>query len=148
MELRKTLTRTFSAVAAAAMLVTGLAIVPIENETLETSAAERVVIDTTTEYQTIRGFGGINHPEWTGQDLTESQRKTAFGNGDNQLGMSILRVFVNPDKNQWSKAVATAKYAQSQGATIFASPWEPPSNLAEKGTGGSSSKPNHPPFSE
>lgn len=136
MELRKTLTRTFSAVAAAAMLVTGLAIVPIENETLETSAAERVVIDTTTEYQTIRGFGGINHPEWTGQDLTESQRKTAFGNGDNQLGMSILRVFVNPDKNQWSKAVATAKYAQSQGATIFASPWEPPSNLAEKGTGG------------
>lgn len=136
MELKKTISRAFSAVTAAAMLITGFAVMPEDNDILETSAAERVVIDTTTEYQTIKGFGGINHPEWTGQDLTESQRETAFGNGDNQLGMSILRVFVNPDKNQWSKAVATAKYAQSQGATVFASPWEPPSNLAEKGTGG------------
>ncbi len=136
MEFKKSISRAFSAVTAAAMLVTGFAVMPMEDEILETSAAERVVIDTTTEYQTIKGFGGINHPEWTGQDLTESQRETAFGNGDNQLGMSILRVFVNPDKNQWSKAVATAKYAQSQGATVFASPWEPPSNLAEKGTGG------------
>lgn len=135
MNFKSIFSRTVSAITASAMLVTGLVIAPDKNS-LESSAAEKVVIDTTTEYQTIRGFGGINHPEWTGQDLTEAQRKTAFGNGDNQLGMSILRVFVNPDKNQWNKAVATAKYAQSQGATIFASPWEPPSNLAEKGTGG------------
>lgn len=108
---------------------------PSDSE-LESSAAEKVVIDTTTEYQTIRGFGGINHPEWTGSDLSDAQRRTAFGNGDNQLGMTVLRLFVNPDKSQWNKAVATAKYAQSQGAIIFASPWEPPSNLAEKGTGG------------
>lgn len=136
MELKKTISRAFSAVTAAAMLITGFAVMPADNDILETSAAERVVIDTTTEYQTIKGFGGINHPEWTGQDLTAAQRKTAFGNGDNELGMSILRVFVNPDKNQWYRAVETAKYAQSQGATVFASPWEPPSNLAESGSGG------------
>ncbi|MBR3970739.1 MAG: carbohydrate binding domain-containing protein [Ruminococcus sp.] len=135
MNIKSFVGRAVSAITASAMLVTGLAVAP-EKSIIETSAAERVVIDTTTEYQTIRGFGGINHPEWTGKDLTDAQRKTAFGNGENQLGMSILRVFVNPDKNQWSKAVPTAKYAQSQGATIFASPWEPPANLAEKGTGG------------
>ena len=68
MELKKTISRAFSAVTAAAMLITGFAVMPEDNDILETSAAERVVIDTTTEYQTIRGFGGINHPEWTGQE--------------------------------------------------------------------------------
>ena len=60
------------------------------------SAADVCVIDTDTEYQTIRGFGGINHPEWAG-DLTQAQRQTAFGNGENELGLTVLRVFVNPD---------------------------------------------------
>ena len=96
-----------------------------------TSAAVNCTIDTSKQYQTIRGFGGINHPEWAG-DLTESQRKTAFGNGDDELGLTILRLFVNPDSSQWSRAVPTAKYASDLGVTIFASPWEPPSNLAEK----------------
>lgn len=128
----KSITEKFiSAITASAMLVTGFCIVPFE----VSAAAETVVIDTTTEYQTIRGFGGINHPEWTGQDLTESQRQTAFGNGDNELGLTILRVFVNPDKNQWNKAVPTAKFASDMGAYVFASPWEPPSNLVESGGG-------------
>lgn len=118
-----------SAITASAMIVTGFCIFPQQ----ETKAADAVVIDTTTEYQTIRGFGGINHPEWTGQDMTDSQRQTAFGNGTDELGLTILRVFVNPDKNQWNKAVPTAKYASERGVTVFASPWEPPSNLAESG---------------
>lgn len=95
-------------------------------------AASDAVVDTSTQYQYIRGFGGMNHPEWIG-DLTAAQRKTAFGNGDNELGLTILRVFVNPDSNQWYRAVDTAKYASSQGATVFATPWEPPSSLAESG---------------
>ncbi len=74
----------------------------------------------------------MNLPEWTGQDLTDAQRKTAFGNGDNELGLTVLRIFVNPDSNQWSRAVPTAKYASDNGVTVFASPWEPPANLAEK----------------
>lgn len=118
-----------SAITASAMIVTGFCIFPQK----ETKAADAVVIDTTTEYQTIRGFGGINHPEWTGKDMTDSQRQTAFGNGADELGLTILRVFVNPDKNQWNKAVPTAKYASENGVTVFASPWEPPSNLAESG---------------
>ncbi|MFR0951044.1 MAG: hypothetical protein ACLSFT_11275 [Ruminococcus callidus] len=30
-------------------------------------AADVCVIDTDTEHQMIRGFGGINHPEWAGR---------------------------------------------------------------------------------
>lgn len=93
-------------------------------------AVSQCVIDTTAEYQTIRGFGGINHPEWIG-DLTESQRQTAFGNGDEELGLSILRVFVNDNEADWYKAVPTALAAQEQGALIFASPWNPPADMCE-----------------
>ncbi|MDE6780558.1 MAG: carbohydrate binding domain-containing protein, partial [Ruminococcus sp.] len=99
-------------------------------------AASSVVVDLNKEYQTIRGFGGMNLPEWTadkGGDLTEAQRQTAFGNGDNELGLTVLRVFVNPDKNQWKNAVPTAQFASKMGAYVFATPWEPPSNLAESG---------------
>ncbi len=72
----------------------------------------------------------MNHPEWAG-DLTDAQRATAFGNGENQLGLSICRVFVNDNSNQWNRALATAKYAQSNGAIVFASPWNPPSSMTE-----------------
>lgn len=96
------------------------------------SAADVCVIDTDTEYQTIRGFGGINHPEWAG-DLTQEQRQTAFGNGENELGLTVLRVFVNPDSSQWNKALPTAQFATQMGVTVFASPWEPPANLTESG---------------
>ncbi len=97
-----------------------------------TSAASVCQINTDVEYQTIRGFGGMNLPEWMGQDLTDAQRKTAFGNGDNELGLTVLRVFVNPNSDQWKLAVPTAKYASDNGVTVFASPWEPPANLTEK----------------
>jgi glucuronoarabinoxylan endo-1,4-beta-xylanase len=83
-----------------------------------------------TEKQTIKGFGGMNLPEWVG-DLTASQRETTFGVGENQLGFSILRIFVNDVKDNWSKALPTAQYATQKGITIFASPWNPPSTMTE-----------------
>ena len=95
-------------------------------------AADVCVIDTDTEHQMIRGFGGINHPEWAG-DLTQAQRQTAFGNGENELGLTVLRVFVNPDSSQWNRALPTAQFATQMGVTVFASPWEPPANLTESG---------------
>ena len=125
--MKKTLKRAAAFFAGAAVLLSG-SVPALPNNTLSVIAAD-CVIDTGTTYQSIRGFGGINHPEWAG-DLTSSQRETAFGNGPNQLGFTMLRVFVNPDKNQWNKAVATAKYASDNGVTVFASPWEPPSTRA------------------
>ena len=124
------LKRAAACIAGSAVMLSGFgAVLPVH-----VSAAGDCVIDTGKTYQIIRGFGGINHPEWAG-DLTSSQRETAFGNGPDQLGFTMLRVFVNPDKNQWNKAVPTAKYASEHDVTVFASPWEPPSSLAESGNG-------------
>ena len=99
-----------------------------------------VTVDATKGYQMIRGIGGINLPDW-GVDLTDAQRKTAFNNCDKCLGFSMLRVYVSDDSKAWSKSVPVAKYAQSQGATIFATPWNPPSWMCENfSSGGRSGK--------
>lgn len=97
----------------------------------DSSAADTAVVNLSQEYQTIRGFGGIDLPEWTGTGLTDSQRQTAFGNGDNELGMTVLRVYVNNDKNQWYKALATAKDVVARGGVVFATPWNPPDSMCE-----------------
>lgn len=93
-------------------------------------AASDVNVNLSSQKQVIRGFGGMNHPVWI-SDLTSGQRETAFGNGTNQLGLSILRIHVDENKNNWSKEVATAKAAAQKGAIIFASPWNPPSSMVE-----------------
>ena len=90
-----------------------------------------VEVDLDTEYQTIKGFGGINYPGWI-EDLSQKQRETAFLNGEDQLGFTILRIHVDPNRNNWEKELETAKYAQKQGALIFASPWNPPDSMTEK----------------
>lgn len=94
------------------------------------SAASNVTVNLTAEKQVIRGFGGMNHPAWIG-DLTPVQRETAFGNGKNQLGFSVLRIYIDPDKNNWQREVETAKNAIEHGAIVFATPWNPPSEMLE-----------------
>ena len=96
-------------------------------------AASTCTIDTGTKYQHISGFGGINLQEWAGSDMTSAQVQKAFGNGNDELGFTILRIFVNDNKNQWNLALPTAKAAQKLGATVFASPWNPPSAISESG---------------
>ncbi len=92
--------------------------------------AADVIINLSDEKQVIRGFGGINHPVWI-RDLTPAQRETAFGNGEGQLGFSILRIHVDENKSNWFREVATAKKAIEHGAIVFASPWNPPNNMIE-----------------
>lgn len=43
--------------------------------------------------QIIRGFGGVNMPGWI-DDLTPDQVNKAFGTGQGQIGMTILRIRV------------------------------------------------------
>jgi glucuronoarabinoxylan endo-1,4-beta-xylanase len=87
-------------------------------------------ITLSSEKQVIRGYGGINHPVWVG-DLTAAQRETAFGNGTGQIGMTVLRIWVSDNPSQWSLELPTAKRAVALGATVFASPWNPPSSMTE-----------------
>lgn len=112
---------------ALAMVLSSIAMVPAS----KVSAAEDVVVNLDKTYQTIRGFGGINLPEWAGSDMTSAQVNKAFGNGTDELGLSILRIYVSDDRNQWYKALATAKAAIAKGAIVFATPWNPPSSMSE-----------------
>ncbi len=96
----------------------------------EVSAASDATVNISADRQVIRGFGGMNHPAWIG-DLTAPQRETAFGNGQNQLGFSVLRIHVDENRNNWYKEVETAKSAIKHGAIVFASPWNPPNDMVE-----------------
>ncbi|MET8944713.1 glycoside hydrolase family 30 beta sandwich domain-containing protein [Streptomyces sp. NPDC004542] len=94
------------------------------------TAAATAVIDASATRQTIRGFGGTSHAAWAG-DLTAAQRDTAFGTGDGRLGFSLLRIPVGEDRSGWSRDLATAKRAAELGATVIASPWNPPASMVE-----------------
>ncbi|WP_371563281.1 glycoside hydrolase family 30 beta sandwich domain-containing protein [Streptomyces canus] len=94
------------------------------------TAAATAVIDPSATRQTIRGFGGMSHAAWIGE-LTAAQRDTAFGTGDERLGFSLLRIPVPEDRAAWNRDLATAKRAVELGATVIASPWNPPASMVE-----------------
>lgn len=83
--------------------------------------------------QTIRGFGGMNFPRWIA-DLTEAQANKAFGNGNGEIGLSILRISVSPNSSQWNMELPTAQRAASRGAIVFATPWSPPASMKTNGS--------------
>ena len=114
----------------AIMFAMVIGVFPAQQQQVKAASASDAVINLSTNYQEIQGYGGMNHPSWAG-DLTASQRETAFGNSTNQLGFSVLRIFIDSDSNNWYKEVATAKAAIAKGAIVFATPWNPPSNLCE-----------------
>ncbi|MBN1116141.1 MAG: T9SS type A sorting domain-containing protein [Bacteroidales bacterium] len=93
-------------------------------------SAQSVTVDMGTEYQSIQGFGGMNHTSWV-SDLSEATREKAFGNAPGNLGLSILRIHIDPDESRWSDQLATSQFAHDQGALIFATPWDPPSDMIE-----------------
>nr|WP_277348223.1 glucuronoxylanase [Streptomyces zingiberis] len=93
-------------------------------------AAAAVTVNPLAARQTIRGFGGMTHAAWIG-DLTAAQRDTAFGNGEGQLGFSVLRIPVPENQADWNRDVATARRAIELGATVIASPWNPPAHMTE-----------------
>ena len=90
--------------------------------------ASNVTINFNTQYQQIDGFGGMNAPGWI-NDLTPAQATKAFGTGNGEMGLSIMRMRIAPDSNQWYKQVPTAKIAKSYGAKLLASPWSPPAYM-------------------
>lgn len=119
-------------------LATALPIMLAVPAPVQVSAASDVTVDLSAEKQVIRGFGGMNHSAWAG-DLTPAQRETAFGNGNNQLGLTVLRIPIDENKNNWKREVATAKKAIENGAIVFATPWNPPSDMVESFTLGTNS---------
>ena len=104
MNFKKKLTRLLSGAVSGAMLFSVASVIPTGTQTgiapqqLDAEAAGACTINTNKTYQRIRGFGGMNHPEWQSYnaqngapgDMTAAQVQTAFGNGANELGLTIL----------------------------------------------------------
>ncbi|MBR4361816.1 MAG: family 43 glycosylhydrolase [Ruminococcus sp.] len=150
MNFKKKLSRLLSGAVSGAMLFSVASVIPTETQTgiapqqLDAEAAGACTINTNKTYQRIRGFGGMNHPEWQSYnaqngapgDMTAAQVQTAFGNGANELGLTILRIFVSDQQNAWNNAIPTAQRASALGATVFATPWNPPASMRSNGSGG------------
>ncbi|THV36495.1 glycoside hydrolase family 30 beta sandwich domain-containing protein [Glycomyces buryatensis] len=116
------------------LLAAGTAL-PILASAKPAAAQSGVVVEPSIVQQTILGFGGMNHTVWI-NDLTPGQRETAFGNGQGQLGFTVLRIPVYEDRSRWSGEVATARRASELGAKVIASPWNPPASMTETFSGG------------
>ncbi len=108
----------------------------------QTAESATVNIDLNTTHQTIRGFGGITFRRWDHGLQNNAQIDTAFGNGPEQIGFTILRIDVPPDNNynapkgdyNWNLSLSAAQRAKSHGAIVFASPWTPPPDMKTNGS--------------
>jgi glucuronoarabinoxylan endo-1,4-beta-xylanase len=100
---------------------------------LETASvsAQTVTVDLTNKFQIIRGFGGMNHTTWI-KDLNEDNREKAFGNDPGEMGLSILRMHVDPIATRFNLEVPTALHAIKKGAVVFATPWDAPEAITVK----------------
>lgn len=92
------------------------------------AAAQNVSINPNTTYQYMRGFGGHNGAGWI-NELTSAQVDAAFGTGNGQMGLSIMRMRIDPSSSNWQTQVPTAQLAKAKGVTLFASPWTPPAYM-------------------
>lgn len=92
------------------------------------SMAQTCTVNLNEVHQKIQGFGGINHPCWTGYDLTDNDIDKLFGVGEGKLGLSVMRIWVAESENNWSRELNTCKKVQKMGVKIFATPWNTPSS--------------------
>ncbi len=91
------------------------------------AGAQTATVNFSTTSQTIRGYGGAE--SWMPQ-FTTAQANALFGTGNGELGLSILRVRIDPSSttggSNWATELANAQMAHTLGATIIATPWTPP----------------------
>jgi glucuronoarabinoxylan endo-1,4-beta-xylanase len=87
--------------------------------------AQVATINLTNIKQAIDGFGAST--AFDGQ-ITQAQADVAFGNSNGQLGLTILRVRIDPSQ-AWTNEKANAQKAKAYGAMILATPWTPPASM-------------------
>lgn len=94
---------------------------------VKTTSLNITVLPQTT-FQTISGFGGANRM-WGTQSLKPTEAQKAFGLNDNELGLSIFRVRISSNKNEWPIIIEAVKEANKNGVKVLACPWSPPPAL-------------------
>ena len=95
---------------------------------IENPNTVNLTINPSITYQTITGFGGANKM-WGTETLSTAEAVKAFGSDDGQLGLSIFRVRLSSNKNEWSIIVNSVKEANKYGVKVLACPWSPPAAL-------------------
>jgi len=87
-------------------------------------------INWTNVLQRIDGFGGGVVFLDAGLDpVTTANMDTLFNtNNSSQLGLTLLRVRIDPTTN-WTTALADAQKAVARGGRVMATPWTPPASM-------------------
>ncbi len=85
-----------------------------------------IAVSQEVTYQQITGFGGMNNV-WAAPVLNINEVEKMYS--ADGLGYNMMRIMIWPNKNDWSRDVATTLKAQSLGARVLASPWTPPPAL-------------------
>jgi glucuronoarabinoxylan endo-1,4-beta-xylanase len=85
----------------------------------------QVTVDFSKTHQVIDGFGGSS--AWSGA-LSDATMDALYKNGTGQIGLTILRSRIDPNKS-WSQEKSNAQKAKARGATTFATPWSPPASM-------------------
>jgi glucuronoarabinoxylan endo-1,4-beta-xylanase len=95
------------------------------------AAAAPAQIDAAATQQLIRGFGGatVFQPPGLSASLAPADLDTLFGNGPNQIGLTLLRIRVASDDAWRAVELAHARGAIARGANVIATPWSPPAAL-------------------
>lgn len=91
--------------------------------------AATCVVDGAVGYQTIDGFGFSS--AWSGR-IGAPLGDTLFGTSSGQLGFTILRIRIDPNK-YWADEISNAAVAHAHGATVFGTPWTPPVEMKTNG---------------
>lgn len=91
------------------------------------SPPSMATVDFGAANQTVRGFGGST--AWM-PVMPSAEANALFGSSGNQIGLSILRLRIDPTSvaggSNWATELNNALEAQALGATIIATPWTPP----------------------
>jgi glucuronoarabinoxylan endo-1,4-beta-xylanase len=85
-------------------------------------------------HQRIDGFGGgvVFLNPGSLDPVTSANMDTLYGTNTGQLGLTLLRVRIDPSTN-WSNALLDGQKAVAHGAGVLATPWTPPAWMKDNG---------------
>lgn len=98
---------------------------PTDPTVLQNDAA---IIEPAVEEQNISGFGAATVFRLD-KPLGASDMDKLFGNGDGEIGLSLLRIRVATDDYSRGIELNHALLAEARGAQVMATPWSPPASM-------------------
>jgi len=90
----------------------------------------------TTRYQHIDGFGGTAMtPDWR-DAYNQTKVDLLWGTGENQVGLNIMRLRINPNEGNWGEYGNAVRWARQVNPSlqVFATPWTPPKKFKTHNT--------------